>query len=159
MFRGCVGFVPRFLSTAAIVAIIATALRLIPYNLLKRLAQAQILLEAAEFQKFPDHRGIVVNYPLASLARLGLARAYALSGDTTKSKTAYQDFLTLWRDADPECVQLSAQMSKGPAHLWLARNVIEVAFAIGSRTRQMMERQSSLSPLLTVRLSGPRQPS
>jgi eukaryotic-like serine/threonine-protein kinase len=57
---------------------------------------------AAEFQKFPDHRGIVVNYPLASLARLGLARAYALSGDTTKSKAAYQDFLTLWRDADPD---------------------------------------------------------
>jgi len=57
---------------------------------------------AAEFQKFPDHRGIVVNYPLASLARLGLARAYALSGDTTKSKTAYQNFLTLWRDADPD---------------------------------------------------------
>ena len=57
---------------------------------------------AAEFQKFSDHRGIVVNYPLASLARLGLARAYALSGDTTKSKSAYQDFLTLWRDADPD---------------------------------------------------------
>jgi len=57
---------------------------------------------AAEFQKFPDHRGIVVNYPLASLARLGLARAYALSGDTTKSKSAYQGFLTLWRDADPD---------------------------------------------------------
>ena len=57
---------------------------------------------AAEFQKFIDHRTIVANYPLASLARLGLARAYALQGDTTKSHTAYQDFLTLWKDADPD---------------------------------------------------------
>ena len=57
---------------------------------------------AREFQKFLDHRGLVVNYPLASLAHLGLARAYALSGDTAKAKTAYQDFFTLWKDADPE---------------------------------------------------------
>jgi ATP/maltotriose-dependent transcriptional regulator MalT len=57
---------------------------------------------AREFQKFLDHRGLVVNYPLASLAHLGLARAYALSGDTAKAKTTYQDFFTLWKDADPE---------------------------------------------------------
>jgi serine/threonine protein kinase/Tfp pilus assembly protein PilF len=57
---------------------------------------------AREFQKFLDHRGLVVNYPLASLAHLGLARAYALSGDTTKAKTAYQGFFSLWKDADPE---------------------------------------------------------
>jgi tetratricopeptide (TPR) repeat protein len=57
---------------------------------------------AREFQKFLDHRGLVVNYPLASLAHLGLARAYALSGDTAKARTAYQDFFTLWKDADPE---------------------------------------------------------
>jgi eukaryotic-like serine/threonine-protein kinase len=57
---------------------------------------------AAEFQKFLDHRGIVLNYPLGVLAHLGLARAYALSGDTRKSKMAYQDFFTLWKDADPE---------------------------------------------------------
>ena len=57
---------------------------------------------AREFQKFLDHRGLVVNYPLASLAHLGLARAYALSGDTTKTKTAYQDFLALWKNADPD---------------------------------------------------------
>jgi eukaryotic-like serine/threonine-protein kinase len=55
---------------------------------------------AGEFQKFIDHRGLVVNFPWGALARLGLARAYALSGDTSKAKTAYQDFLTLWKDAD-----------------------------------------------------------
>jgi tetratricopeptide (TPR) repeat protein len=57
---------------------------------------------AAEFQKFLDHRGIVINFPLGALAHLGLARAYALSGDTAKAKTAYNDFLTLWKDADPD---------------------------------------------------------
>ncbi len=57
---------------------------------------------AAEFQKIVDHRSIVQNFPIGALAHLGLARAYALSGDTAKSKTAYQDFLTLWKDADPE---------------------------------------------------------
>jgi serine/threonine protein kinase/tetratricopeptide (TPR) repeat protein len=57
---------------------------------------------AAEFQKFLDHRGIVINFPLGALAHLGLARAYALSGDTAKAKTAYQDFFALWKDADPD---------------------------------------------------------
>ena len=56
----------------------------------------------AEFQKFIDHRGVVVNFPWGALARLGLARAYAMQGDTAKAKTAYQDFLTLWKDADPD---------------------------------------------------------
>jgi len=57
---------------------------------------------AAEFQKFLDHRGVVVNCPLGALAHLGLARAYALQGDTAKATTAYQDFLALWKDADPD---------------------------------------------------------
>jgi len=56
---------------------------------------------AAEFQKIIDHRGIVLNFPLGALAHLQLARAYSLQGDTAKSRAAYQDFLTLWKDADP----------------------------------------------------------
>ena len=57
---------------------------------------------AAEYQKILDHRGIVVNGPIGTLAHLGLGRAYALAGDTAKARTAYQDFLALWKDADPE---------------------------------------------------------
>jgi serine/threonine protein kinase/tetratricopeptide (TPR) repeat protein len=57
---------------------------------------------ATEFQKFLDHRALTLNYPLGALAHLGLARAYALSGDTAKAKTAYNDFFTLWKDADPD---------------------------------------------------------
>ncbi len=48
------------------------------------------------------HRGVVVNCPLGALAHLGLARSYALQGDTAKSCAAYQDFSTPWKDADPD---------------------------------------------------------
>jgi DNA-binding winged helix-turn-helix (wHTH) protein/tetratricopeptide (TPR) repeat protein len=66
------------------------------------LAAHQANEAAAEFQKILDHRGLVANSPIGALARLGLGRAYALSGDKTKAKSAYQDFLTLWKDADPD---------------------------------------------------------
>ena len=57
--------------------------------------------------KFIDHYGLVVNFPWGALARLGLARAYALEAATDpaardKARTAYQNFLTLWKDADPD---------------------------------------------------------
>jgi tetratricopeptide (TPR) repeat protein len=69
--------------------------------------QAYLLLHdgnkaTVEFQKFLDHRTLVANNPLFALAHLGLARAYATQGDTAKAKVAYQDFLTLWKDADPD---------------------------------------------------------
>jgi serine/threonine protein kinase/tetratricopeptide (TPR) repeat protein len=66
------------------------------------LAQKNGPAAAAEFQKFLDHPGIVQNFLFGSLAHLQLARAYVLSGDTAKAKTAYKDFLTLWKDADPD---------------------------------------------------------
>ena len=69
--------------------------------------QAYLLLHqgaaaVVEFQKFVDNRTMVINSPLAALARLGLARSHALQGETTKARAAYQDFLTLWKDADPD---------------------------------------------------------
>jgi serine/threonine protein kinase len=57
---------------------------------------------ATEFQKILDHRGVVVNAPIGVLAHLGLARAYSLRGDNPKARAAYQEFLTLWKDADPD---------------------------------------------------------
>jgi serine/threonine protein kinase/Tfp pilus assembly protein PilF len=57
---------------------------------------------AAEFQKLLDHRGIVLNFVTGALAHLQLARAYTMTGDTAKAKSSYQDFLTLWKDADPD---------------------------------------------------------
>jgi hypothetical protein len=67
---------------------------------------------AVEFQKILDHRGIVVSDPIGALAHLQLARALALSGDKIKSKAAYQDFLTLWKDADREIPILARAKSE-----------------------------------------------
>ena len=57
---------------------------------------------AFEFQKILDHRGIVLNFPFGALAHLGLARTYALEGDAGKSRAGYQNFLAMWKDADPD---------------------------------------------------------
>jgi serine/threonine protein kinase/tetratricopeptide (TPR) repeat protein len=57
---------------------------------------------AVEFQKVLDHKGVTGNGPYGALAKLGLGRAYALSGDNAKARTAYQDFFALWKDADPD---------------------------------------------------------
>jgi tetratricopeptide (TPR) repeat protein len=72
------------------------------------LALRQGSAATAEFQKFFDYRGVAINGPLGALARLGLARAYALQGDTSKARAAYQDFFALWKDADPDIPVLLA---------------------------------------------------
>jgi Tfp pilus assembly protein PilF len=66
------------------------------------LAQGRGGEAGAEFQKILDHRGVVISDPIGALAHLQLCRAYALSGEVTKAKSACQDFLTLWKDADPD---------------------------------------------------------
>jgi tetratricopeptide (TPR) repeat protein len=66
------------------------------------LAQKNGPAATVEFKKLLDHPGIVQNFLLGSLARLQLARAYVISGDSAKAKAAYRDFLTLWKDADPD---------------------------------------------------------
>jgi len=70
---------------------------------------------AAEYQKIVDHPGFMLTCPLGALAHLGIARAYAMEGDTAKAKSAYQDFLTLWKDADsdiPILKQAKAEYAK-----------------------------------------------
>jgi tetratricopeptide (TPR) repeat protein len=57
---------------------------------------------AAEFRKILDHRGVNALSPLYALSHLGLARAAALNSDTAKARKSYQDFLALWKDADPD---------------------------------------------------------
>ena len=70
---------------------------------------------AAEFQKILDHRGIVGADPIGALAHLQLVRTFALAGDKVKAKLAYEDFLTLWKDADsdiPILVQAKAEYAR-----------------------------------------------
>jgi tetratricopeptide (TPR) repeat protein len=57
---------------------------------------------AAQFQKILDHRGIVFSDPVGAMARLQVGRAFAMSRDKSEAKAAYQDFLNLWKDADPD---------------------------------------------------------
>jgi eukaryotic-like serine/threonine-protein kinase len=76
------------------------------------LAAHQASEAEAEFQKILDHRGVMVNSPVGALARLGMARAYVLQGDAAKAKAAYQDFLTLWKDADTDIPILTAAKSE-----------------------------------------------
>ena len=57
---------------------------------------------AAEFDKILDHRGAVISDPIGALAHMQIGRAYALAGDKDKARAAYQDFLALWKDADPD---------------------------------------------------------
>ena len=66
------------------------------------MAAHQYAEAAAEFQKILDHRGLVGADPIGALAHLQLGRAFALSGDRIKAKAAYEAFLNLWKDADPD---------------------------------------------------------
>ena len=66
------------------------------------LAAHQSSEAAAEFQKILDHRGVVLNESIGALAHLQIARTCAMQGDTVKARAAYQDFLMLWKDADPD---------------------------------------------------------
>lgn len=67
------------------------------YLVLRRSAEA-----AAEFQKFINQRALVVNCPFGSLAHLWLGRTHALDGNAAAARRSYKDFLTLWKDADPD---------------------------------------------------------
>ena len=57
---------------------------------------------AAEFQKMLDHKGLMGQDSVCALAHLQIGRAYAMQGDSAKAKAAYDDFLKLWKDADPD---------------------------------------------------------
>ena len=69
-------------------------------------------LAAGEFQKVMDHRGIVLNNPVAALARIGLARAKTALGDSAGAREAYQDFLALWKNADTNIPVLKQAQSE-----------------------------------------------
>ena len=88
---GAVGFIGRF-----------GGLYPIYVRGLAYLAARQPAEAAGEFQRILDHRSIVLVDPMDAMARLQLARALALSGDTVKAKSAYNDLLTLWKNADPD---------------------------------------------------------
>ena len=82
----------------------AANLNLYPIYLrgLAYLAVGRANAAAIEFQKILNHPGNVMSEPIGALAHLQLGRAYAMSGDADKAKNAYQDFLALWKDADPD---------------------------------------------------------
>jgi len=97
-------------TTALFPALIPIYLRGNAYLALGRGGEA-----VGEFQKILDHSGVVLNEPIAALAHLGLARGKAISGEKTKARSAYQDFLSLWKDADtdiPILKQAKAEYAK-----------------------------------------------
>ena len=95
LHTGGVGFIQRF-----------GALYPIYVRGLAYLAARQPAEAAGEFQRILDHPSTVLVDPMSAMARLQLARALALSGDTVKAKSAYTDLLTLWQSADPEIPRL-----------------------------------------------------
>jgi Tfp pilus assembly protein PilF len=82
------------------------------------LAQRDGTAAGTEFQKIIDHPGLAVNEPIGSLAQLGRARAYALSGNSSKARMAYENFLVLWKSADSDLPILrdaEAEYSRQPS--------------------------------------------
>jgi len=78
-----------------------------PYWILYTRGKAHLLLKepdnaVEEFQKILDFRGRDATSELIPMAQLHLARAYAMQSDSAKARTAYQDFLAMWKDADPD---------------------------------------------------------
>ncbi|NDQ55986.1 MAG: tetratricopeptide repeat protein [Acidipila sp.] len=72
---------------------------------------------ASEFQRLLDHPGIVVDSYFGPLARVGLGRAYILQGDSARARAAYEDFFTIWKEADPDIpilMQARAEYAKLP---------------------------------------------
>ena len=96
------------------------------------LAAQQPVEAAAEFQRIVDHRSIVLVDPIDALARLQLARALALSGDTVKAKSAYNDLLTLWKNADAR--HSGSQGSTGG----IRTTAVSGAFLYGSALTSML---------------------
>jgi eukaryotic-like serine/threonine-protein kinase len=78
------------------------------------LAAHQGALAAVEFQKIFNWQGVVSNEPIGALALLGLARAHAISGETKDARTSYNNFLTLWKNADSGFPFLSAVRAEAP---------------------------------------------
>jgi hypothetical protein len=79
------------------------------------LAARQGAAAALEFQTILDHPGVMRNFVVGAVARLGLARAYALTGDTAKARAAYQQFFEVWKNADPglpALLQAKAEFAK-----------------------------------------------
>ena len=86
------------------------------------LAAGQGSAAAAAFQQILDHPGLVRNCLPGALAHLQIARAYAMQGDTAKAKAAYQDFLTLWKDADPDIpILIAPRLSTRSCNSYLSR--------------------------------------
>ena len=86
---------------------------------------------AAEFQRFTRASRGAVTFALDALSVLGLARAHAMAGNTEKARPAYQDFLTMWKDADPDLPVLkAAKQEYANPHRTLAFALATLAFTI-----------------------------
>jgi eukaryotic-like serine/threonine-protein kinase len=124
--------------------------------------QAYLLLNrgteaSTEFQKFLDHRGLTVNCPLGALAHLGLARAYALMGSRDKSIARYREFLTLWKDADPDIPilkQAKAEYAKLRSERTQAAGVEVLLDALSSHFRDIATILVALAPRSQTIRSG-----